>query len=99
MENNIDNQKVKNAMCYIPFVAIVLYFIESKKTPELQRHINYGMIFFWAYFVLNILVSMFFMGLLFFFYIWLSIVFWYKAYIWEDVRVKFIDDFLEKHKK
>jgi uncharacterized membrane protein len=32
-------------------------------------------------------------------YMWLSIFFWYKAYIGEDVKVEFIDNFLEKNKK
>jgi uncharacterized membrane protein len=27
-------------------------------------------------------------------YIWVSIVFWYKAYNNEDIKIKFIDDFL-----
>lgn len=32
----------KNALCYVPFVAPVLFFIEQEKTPELSKHIKYG---------------------------------------------------------
>lgn len=97
MDEKLANQNFKNAICYIPFVAFVLHFIEKNKTKEYQRNIYYGMIFFWLYFILNIVVSALFMWLLFFFYVWLSIVFWYKSYIKEDIKVKFIDDLLEKH--
>jgi hypothetical protein len=39
-ENQSSSQNVKNAMCYIPFVAFVLYFIEKEKTGY-GRHIRY----------------------------------------------------------
>jgi uncharacterized membrane protein len=76
-----------------------LFFIEENKTPDLDRNIKYWMIFFAVYFVLSIIISFFLTGLLFLIYMWLSIFFWYKAYIGEDVKVEFIDNFLEKNKK
>jgi hypothetical protein len=41
--NNTENQnaRVKNALCYIPVVAFVLFFIEENKTPDLDRNIKY----------------------------------------------------------
>lgn len=38
-KSNSDN--LKNALCYIPFVALVLMFVETNKTDELQKHIKY----------------------------------------------------------
>jgi DNA polymerase III delta subunit len=39
--NNSKNENFKNAICYIPFVAIVLFFTENNKTTELKKHIKY----------------------------------------------------------
>lgn len=36
-----DSDNLKNALCYIPFVALVLMFVETNKTDELQKHIKY----------------------------------------------------------
>jgi hypothetical protein len=33
-ENQTSNQNVKNAMCYVPFVAFFLYFAEKEKAVE-----------------------------------------------------------------
>lgn len=38
-KSNSDN--LKNALCYIPFVAFVLIFVENNKTEELKKHIKY----------------------------------------------------------
>lgn len=35
------NQNTKNALCYIPLVAFILYFIEDKKTEEFSKHLRY----------------------------------------------------------
>lgn len=91
------NERVKNALCYIPIVAFVLFFIEENKTPDLDRNIKYGMIFFWVYFILTLIISWLFTGLLFLVYIWISIYFGYKAYNGEDIKVEFIDNLLEKN--
>jgi hypothetical protein len=43
MENkqSSNNEKTKNAICYIPFAAIVMFFTEQKKSKELMKHIKY----------------------------------------------------------
>ncbi len=93
------NERLKNALCYIPMVAFVLFFIEENKTKTFEKHMRYWMVFFIVYFVLTILMSWLFMGLLFLFYMGVSIVFGYKAYIWEDIKLEFLDNFFEKNLK
>jgi len=100
MENNNTNwDNIKNALCYIPFVAVVLYFIEQNKSQQLEKHIRYGIVLFIGYIILSILVSFLFNGLVVLAYIWASIFLWYKAYIWEDVQIDFIDNFFNKKEK
>lgn len=99
MENNTsNNKKLKNALCYVPIVAIILQFIEQNKDEDLERHIRYGIILFVAYIILMILISFFFKGIIVLAYMWISIYLWYKAYIWEDVKISFIDDFFKSKK-
>lgn len=98
MENNNSDQ-IKNALCYVPIVAIVLYFIEQNKTKVLEKHIRYGIVLFLWYSILTILVSWFFMWFVVLAYMWASLFLWYKAYIWEDVQISFIDDFFDKQTK
>lgn len=38
-KSNSDN--LKNALCYIPFVAIWLFFTENKRSNSLNKHIKY----------------------------------------------------------
>ena len=97
--DNLEKQRVKNALCYVPIVAFVLHFIEKDKSEDLQRNIYYGMIFFWTYFILNLIVNWFFISLVMLVYVWWSLAFWYKAYVWEDIRISFIDEQIKKHKK
>lgn len=97
-ENKQTNENLKYALCYVPVVAIILFYVEKNKTAILEKHIRYGMVIFWAYIVLWILASWLFKWLLGFFYIWVSIYMWYKTYIWESVQIKFIDDFFDKSK-
>ena len=44
MESNnktkLDN--FKNAICYIPFVSIWVFFTQKTKSKELQKHIKYS---------------------------------------------------------
>jgi hypothetical protein len=35
------NQNVKNAMCYIPFVAFILFFVEKNVSKEYNTHMKY----------------------------------------------------------
>lgn len=95
MENTNWDQ-IKNALCYIPIVAIVLYFIEQNKTKTLEKHIRYWIVLFVWYSILTILVSWFFMWFIVLAYMWASVFLWYKAYLWEDVQISFIDNFFEK---
>ena len=42
MDNNSStNIRNKNAMCYIPLAAFYIFFTETKKTDELEKHIKY----------------------------------------------------------
>ena len=90
-------QNVKNALAYIPIVPFVLYFIEPKKTKDFERHIRYWMILFSTFFVLSLIMRNFFLWFLVLAYTIITIYLWYKAYLWEDVRIKFLDDMFEKY--
>lgn len=48
-------ENFKHTLCYIPFVAPVLFFVEENKSPELKKHINYGIILFVGYVLLNMI--------------------------------------------
>ena len=101
MENE-SSQNVKNALCYIPWVAFFLYFAEKKKTSDYDRHMKYGMILFWVFFVLWIFLRTIFLWFLFVIYLWGSVFFGYRAYNSEDVKIKFLDDLIglkEEEKK
>ena len=50
------NENLKNAICYIPLVAFMLFFTESNKTPELMKHIKYGGSLFVIYIILNVFI-------------------------------------------
>ena len=97
-ENKQTNETIKYALCYVPFVSFILYYIEKNKSAILEKHIRYWMIIFWIYIILLILASWLFKWLLWFLYIWVSVFMWYKTYIWEDIKIKFIDDFFNKSK-
>lgn len=36
-----ESDNLKNALCYIPLVALVLFFVEENKTDELRKNIKY----------------------------------------------------------
>lgn len=97
-ENKQTNENLKYALCYVPLVAFILFYVEKNKTAILEKHVRYGMFIFWAYLILLILVSWLFKWLLWLFYIWFSGFMWYKTYIGEPVEIKFIDDFFDKSK-
>jgi len=61
------NNNIKNAICYIPFVAIIVLFIEDKKDDDLKKHIRYGIMLFLIYLILTIIISLFFFSLAFIF--------------------------------
>lgn len=100
MASKKDNLKL--AFCYIPLVAIILFFIEDKKTEELMKHIKYGIILFAGYVIIDFLLWVVFWWMLswiiFLVYIGLSGFLWYKAYSWEEVNMEYIDKFEDKIK-
>lgn len=52
-----NNTRFKNAICYIPFVSIVLFFTQEKKTKELLKNIKYGAILLLAYIIIRFLIT------------------------------------------
>ncbi len=101
---NPEKQKFKNMICYIPFVAPVLFFVEQEKTPELNKHIKYGIaLLFWCMlvsFVLNTFLPFLHLGwALALFYLIASGYLWFKAYNGEDFNIKSIDDIEKKVKE
>lgn len=92
-----DSDNLKNALCYIPFVAFVLIFVETNKTDELKKHIKYWAFLFWGYIIWQFILSIIWLGgILFLFYMILSGFLFYKAYQWEDVNLEHIDNFEKK---
>jgi hypothetical protein len=80
----------------------VLYFAEEKdkKTPEYLRHMRYGMVLLWIEAIVTVVFSMINLwqlnGLVSLVYIIASVVFGYKAYNWQDVKIGFIDSILSE---
>ncbi len=99
-ENNTTvNNRVKNALCYIPLAAFLIHFTETKKTEELKKHIRYWIVLFICYSLFSFVAWWFIWGLLFIIYLWASWVLWYKVYNWEDINISLIDDFLNNKTK
>lgn len=100
--NKSKNDNFKNAICYIPFVAFWLFFAESNRSEELNKHIKYGAFLFIAFifirFIIVWILMIPFWALLFWIYAWISWFLWYKAYNWEDIDIEYIDNFEEKVK-
>jgi len=104
MTENNQKENLKHALCYVPFLAIVLAIIEKNKTPELKKHINHWILLLVWIIVVKIVLSMF--GYMFglwwlwqmavLLYILISAGLWYKAYIWEDVELDALEDIEEK---
>ncbi len=96
------NERSKNAMAYIPVVAIVLFFAEDNKPKELMKHIKYGFFLLIVYVVIVfILDTILWLGIWAFLatvYLLLSWYLWYKAYNWEDVNLEYFDKMEEKVK-
>ncbi len=85
------NELLKHAISYIPLVAIVLYFVEKDKSPELMKHIKYGVILFVAYILLSVLLTPLLSGIIAFVYLVAIAFLGYKAYTGEAVELDFID--------
>ncbi len=94
-----NSENFKNALCYVPLGAIVMFFGENKKTDTLRKNIKYGLILFWIYAILNIFLWWLIpRWILFLVYAWISIFFGMKAYSWESVEIDYIDDLEQKVK-
>ena len=99
-ENKKDN--FKYAMCYIPFVAIVIYFIEENKSKELQKHINYWLILLGSITIINMVFNSLYLGFLAaiatLLYLIASGYLWFKIYSWEEVEVEILNKIEKKVK-
>lgn len=96
MEEINKKDNIKNAFCYIPFVAIILYFIEKNKTLEFTKHMNYWIILFVSFVLINFILNLFyFLGFLWYlltlFYVIISAYFVFKAWNWYEIRVEILD--------
>ena len=89
--NESKNEKLKNAVCYIPFVAVVLFFTEINKSKEFMKHIKYWIALFIIYIFLNFVFWWFLSGFLFLIYVWIIWFLFYKVYNWDEVRLEHID--------
>ena len=85
------NELLKHAISYIPLVGVVLYFVEKDKSPELMKHIKYGVILFVVYILLSLLLTSFLSGIIAFVYLVAIVFLGYKAYTGEAVELDFID--------
>ena len=101
-ESESKKDNLKYAMCYIPFVAIIIYIVEANKTRELQKHINYWLILLGSIVIINIILKTlyldFFAGIAALLYIIGSGYLWYKIFSWEEVEVGIIDKIEQKIK-
>jgi hypothetical protein len=59
MENKdfTNSDKFKNALCYIPLVAIILFFAEDKKTKLFMKHIKYGVSLLIIYLAIRFIIG------------------------------------------
>ncbi len=94
-----NSENFKNAMCYVPFGAIVMFFAENKKSDTLKKNIKYWIILLWIYMILNFLLSWLMPGILFVLYIWISAILWWKAYNGKKVELDYIDEMEKKVKE
>jgi uncharacterized membrane protein len=83
-------------MCYIPFVAFILFFVEKNVSKEYNTHMKYWMILFWGYILFSWILSAIFLWMfvwiLALFYIFVSIYLWFKAYNWENIDIEILDN-------
>ena len=86
-----NKDKFKHGLAYVPLMAVVLFFIEEHKTPELKKHISYGMILLFGYLVFSAILSILWIGFGWFFgfiYLGVSAYLWYMAYHGKDVHIE-----------
>lgn len=98
---NSPKDNFKNTVCYIPLIAIGLYFIEEPKTEDYKKNIRYWIYFFGLYVLSSIIIYFFLLYwailfILFFVYIIMSVFYWFKAYRWDDINIFVIDELDKK---
>ncbi len=104
MENKdlSNGEKLKNALCYVPLVWVILFFTEQNKSKILMKHIKYWTYLFWAFilaqFILVSILMLPFGWILFLVYAWITWFLWWKSYNWEDINIEYIDEFEKKVK-
>ncbi len=99
-DNKNKSENLKNAICYIPMVAIFLFLTEKKTSGEYSKHIKYWMMLFWLYVISTTILTFVWMGwlnwLIVLAYIWTSLFLWFKAYNWEKVDVEILNTISDK---
>jgi hypothetical protein len=93
----------KNTICYIPLIAIGLYFIDEVKSEDYSKNIMYWIYLFVLYVFSSIVIYFFLfywaiLFILFFVYFIMSSYYWYKAYRWDDIDIFIIDELDKKVK-
>ncbi len=99
--NNSAKERFKNAIAYIPWLALFLFFVKDPKSSELQKNIRYGIYFLLIYVLVCIVIWIFMYStpiilIILFVYIALSWVYGYMAYKWKDINIYLIDKINEK---
>lgn len=99
---DVKKDNLKSTLCYIPLVAIGMYFLEEDKSERLKKHINYWIILFVWLVIINIVLNAIFLGFFTLFttlwYIWISVFLWFKVYNWEAIDVEILDNIEKKVK-
>jgi len=103
-QNKSNSDNLKNALCYVPFIAIILFFTEEKKSESLKKHIKYWNFLFFAYIIARFIITAvlplwILSGMLFIIYAWITGFLAYKVYNGEEVDVEYIDKFEETIKE
>jgi len=98
-ENNSNRENFQNAICYIPFVWIWLFFTQDKRSESLNKHIKYWtsllIWFILLRFIIVWVLMLPFWWILFLLYAWITWFFWYKAYSWDLDNIEYLDKFEE----
>lgn len=96
-------ENFKNSICYIPFVAIWLFFSESNRSHELNKNIKYWTFLLIVFIIIRFIIDWILMipiwWILFIIYAWTTWFLWFKAYKWEKIDIEYIDKFEEKVKQ
>jgi hypothetical protein len=92
----------KHALCYVPFFSVLLFMIEKDKTPELKKHISYGMILLFGYLISTSILGI--LGLPFgtlfgIVYIAASGYLGFMAYNGKDITIEQFDEVEKQIKK